>query len=276
MVSSYQPGVDVQPESEAQSPDSQSPEMARAKQLAAAIESLEQTLDPKPRSISGKRHSQRLADSRQLLESRIATIPDFERHSRKCQVCHSRYVEEIEEAYYNWSSAQWIINVFNISYDDAVYRHARAIGLDLRRRKNVAIAVEKLIEKVDEVTVTSSTVLRAVRALSCLTTDGRWTDLPTTHIVLTNKDLPKEASLTSNPSTEVGSTSSTEQREPLGTNDGGHSTVASHTGAPGTKSTDVTSSSSERSEPLRASDIKIPGARLHPSALQNRTGNAIT
>ena len=172
--------------------------MARAKQLAAAIDSLEQTLDPnnapKPRSISGKRHSQRLADSRQLLESRIATIPDFERHSRKCQVCHSRYVEEIEEAYYNWSSAQWIINVFNISYDDAVYRHARAIGLDLRRRKNVAIAVEKLIEKVDEVTVTSSTVLRAVRALSCLTPDGRWTDLPTTHVVVRGTDAATQSS----------------------------------------------------------------------------------
>src|SRR5690348_5572386 len=188
MVSPYQPAVDVQPESEAPSP-----EMARARQLAAAIESLEQTLDPaaaKSRSISGKRHSQRLADSRQLLESRIATIPDFERHSRKCQVCHSRYVEEIEEAYYNWSSAQWIINVFNISYDDAVYRHARAIGLDLRRRRNVVIALEKLIEKVDEVTVTSSTVLRAVRALSCLNSNGRWTDPPTTHVVVTTKSSP--------------------------------------------------------------------------------------
>ncbi|HXT86589.1 MAG TPA: hypothetical protein VN745_06175, partial [Verrucomicrobiae bacterium] len=200
-------------------------------------DALEQALDPaaaKSRSISGKRHSQRLADSRQLLESRIATIPDFERHSRKCQVCHSRYVEEIEEAYYNWSSAQWIINVFNISYDDAVYRHARAIGLDLRRRKNVAIAVEKLIEKVDEVTVTSSTVLRAVRALSGLTTDGRWTDLPTTHVVVTAKDLPAETT---------------------------NSTASASTAPPNSlpnKSADVTVSSTERSEPPRSSDITIP------------------
>ena len=309
MVSPYDPAVEVQPQPETEAPES--PEMARARQLAAAVDALEQTLDldnaPQPRSISGKRRSDRLADSRQLLESRIAAIPDFERHSRKCQVCHSRYVEEIEEAYYNWSSAQWIINAFNISYDDAVYRHARAIGLDIRRRKNVAIAVEKLIEKVDEVTVTSSTVLRAVRALSCLNNDGRWTDPPTTHIVLTNKDLPKHTSVTANPSTQAGSTSSTEQREPLdgldsastaSTNDadsmtsssietastsanrenaatnsftssgrseplngcdGGNSTAATHTVAPENKSTGVTSPSSERSEPIRAGDITIPG-----------------
>jgi hypothetical protein len=250
MVSPYEPAVEApqheSPEPEPQSPDPESPEMARAKQLAAAIDSLEQTLDPKPRSISGKRHSQRLADSRQLLQSRIESIPDFERHSRKCQVCHSRYVEEIEEAYYNWSSAQWIINVFNISYDDAVYRHARAIGLDLRRRKNVAIAVEKLIEKVDEVTVTSSTILRAVRALSCLTPDGRWTDLPTTHIVLTNKDLPKDTSVTATPSTEAGSTSSTERTEPL---DGRDSAATASTN----DADSMTSSSFERSEPASTS-----------------------
>lgn len=194
MVSPYEPAVELSPEPETESPESESPEMAQARQLAASIDALEQTLDPKPRSISGKRASERLANSRQLLESRIASIPDFERHSRKCQICHSRWVEEIEEAYYNWSSAQWIINSFNISYDDSVYRHARAIGLDARRRKNVGIALEKLIEKVDEVTVTSSTVLRAVRALSCLDSDGRWTDLPTTHVVVRGTEAGPSAS----------------------------------------------------------------------------------
>ena len=186
MVSPYDPAVEVSPEGQ-----TESPETARAKQRAASLNALEQALEPsKPRSISGKRASEKLANSRRLLESRIASNPDFERHSRKCQVCHSRWVEEIEEAYFNWSSAQWIINSFNISYDDAVYRHARAIGLDVKRRRNVVIALEKLIEKVDEVTVTSSTVLRAVRALSCLNSNGRWTDPPTTHVVVTTKSSP--------------------------------------------------------------------------------------
>lgn len=185
MASPHEPAVEASPETE-----TESAETARAKQLAASLNALEQALEPKPRSISGKRASEKLADARRLLESRIASNPDFERHSRKCQVCHSRWVEEIEEAYYNWSSAQWIINAFNISYDDAVYRHARAIGLDIKRRKNVVIAVEKLIEKVDEVAVTSSTVLRAVRALSCLDANGRWTDPPTTHVVVTTKNPP--------------------------------------------------------------------------------------
>lgn len=182
MVSPLDPAVEVPIESE-----TESPEMIRARNL---IEKIEASLPTRPNlsSNSGKRHSDRLANSRRLLQSRIASIPDFERHSRKCQVCHSRWVEEIEQAYYNWSSAQWIINNFQISYDDSVYRHARAIGLNVQRRKNVGIAVEKLIEKVDEVTVTSSTILRAVRALSLLDDNGRWTDPPSTHIFVRGSD----------------------------------------------------------------------------------------
>lgn len=185
--------VEVPPEPETEAPEAESPEMIRARKLIEKIEALEPARS-KLSSISGKRCSERLANSRRLLESRIASIPDFERHSRKCQVCHSRWVEEIEEAYYNWSSAQWIINAFHISYDDSVYRHARAIGLDARRRKNVAIAVEKLIEKVDQVTVTSSTVLRAIRALSLLDDNGHWTDPPSTHIFVRGTDAASSCS----------------------------------------------------------------------------------
>jgi len=271
MVSPLDPAVEVQPESqpespEAESPDQESPEMIRARELIEKIETLVPE-PPKPRSISGKRRVDRLADSRRLLRSRIASIPDFKRHCRKCQVCHSRYVEEIEEAYFNWSSAQWIISAFHISYDDAVYRHARAIGLDIRRRKNLAVAVEKLIEKVDEVTVTSSTILRAVRALSCLNNDGRWTDLPTTHVIVTTKDLPAQTTNSTAPTNSPQNespdvtTSSTERSEPFHENSSGSRKCASAS---------VTSTSTERSEPDRVSDIRIPEAA--PTALAEQGG----
>ena len=132
------------------------------------------------------------AAAKAKIDARCKSIPGFERHSRKCQICHSRDVEDIEEWYINWSSAHWIALSFKVGLEDVVYRHARAAGLDVLRRQNARMVVEKLMEQVDQVTVTSSTILRAARALSCMNDQGRWTDPPSTHIVLTSKDLPEQ------------------------------------------------------------------------------------
>lgn len=132
------------------------------------------------------------AAAKAKIDARCQSIPGFERHSRKCQVCHSRDVEEIEDWYINWSSAHWIALTFKVGLEDVVYRHARATGLDVLRRRNARMVVEKIMEQVDQVDVTSSTVLRAARALSCMDDQGRWTDPPSTHIVLTSKDLPEQ------------------------------------------------------------------------------------
>lgn len=135
---------------------------------------------------------------RAILAERRASIPGFNRHSRKCEICHDADVLEIEQAFVNWCSAPYIVRTFNLEYKDTVYCHARALGLDIVRRQNVRVAVEKLIEEVDQVKVTSATVLRAIRALSCIDDKGRWTDPPSTHIVLTGKDMPQQ-NLTSPP-----------------------------------------------------------------------------
>jgi hypothetical protein len=137
------------------------------------------------------------ADAKALIDARCESIPGFERHSRKCQICHNRYVEYIEEWYLNWSSAHWIALTFKLGLEDVVYRHARAARLDILRRQNARMVVEKLMEQVDQVTVTSATILRAARALSCMDDQGRWTDPPSTHIVLTSKDLPEPAAVSS-------------------------------------------------------------------------------
>ena len=144
---------------------------------------------------------------RSLLINRRASIPGFVRHSRKCKICHNHRVVEIEECYINWTSAHWIQEVFRIKSQDSIYRHARAAGLDAVRRQNVRVAVEKLIEEVDHVTVTSATILRAVRALSCLDDKGRWTDPPSTHIVLTAKDSPAQTTMMEAPRRAAADTS---------------------------------------------------------------------
>ncbi|MGC1655692.1 MAG: hypothetical protein WA758_02465, partial [Candidatus Acidiferrales bacterium] len=127
------------------------------------------------------------------LKLRRETIPGFDRHSRKCQICNHDYMEDIEEAYFNWTSATFIQDEFEISSIDTVYRHARATGLDVLRRENARFAIEKLVEEVDHAVVTGSTIIRAVRALSLIDGKGRWTDPPAKHIIVTGRDLSYQA-----------------------------------------------------------------------------------
>ncbi|HEV2287507.1 MAG TPA: hypothetical protein VGR81_00980 [Candidatus Acidoferrales bacterium] len=143
------------------------------------------------------------SSARPILKHRRETIPGFDRHRRKCQICNHDYMEDIEEAYFNWTSAAFILEQFDIACQDTIYRHARTVGLDVQRRENSRFAIEKLIEDVDHVTVTGSTVIRAVRALSLIDGKGRWTDPPAKHIILRAKDLSCQgvASITGPPLT---------------------------------------------------------------------------
>jgi hypothetical protein len=131
--------------------------------------------------------------ARDKLKLRRETIPGFDRHSRKCQICSHDYMEDIEEAYFNWTSAGSIQEEFEISSIDAVYRHARATGLDVLRRENARFAIEKLVEEVDDAHVSGGTVIRAVRSLSLIDGKGRWTDPPAKHIIVTGRDLSYQA-----------------------------------------------------------------------------------
>ena len=135
--------------------------------------------------------------ARAKLRTRRNTIPDFDRHSRKCQLCHHPDVDLIEEAFLNWHSARTIASRFRISRIDSIYRHAHAVGLDTLRRQNVRTVVERFIEEADHVSITAASVLRSIRALSCLDSKGRWVDLPSTRIIVTSKDLPAAAGLPS-------------------------------------------------------------------------------
>jgi hypothetical protein len=121
---------------------------------------------------------------------RNSSIPDFERHSRKCQICRNPYVDIIETAYLQWNRTDLICRYFRIDDSDTLYRHVRAAGLDVLRRQNVRVVVENFIEHWQGVKITAPTILRSIRALSCLDEKGRWTDPPSTrtHILLRGND----------------------------------------------------------------------------------------
>src|SRR6185437_9581005 len=144
---------------------------------------------------------------------RTAAIPGFDRHSRKCQICRSPYVDYIEQLYLQWEEVDLICRYFQLADADTVYRHARAAGLDVLRRQNSRWVVEQFIEQWRFVKITSSTVIRSIRALSCLDEKGRWTDPPSTHILVRGNDASASTSSSDSGLPESGVTSTTDIRE---------------------------------------------------------------
>jgi hypothetical protein len=118
-------------------------------------------------------------EARARLKLRLEGIPDFSRHSRKCQICNHPDIEELEEEYIDWASAHWIAETFELSDESTIYRHARATGLDVVRRENLGMALEKIVQEVDHLEApTVGEVLRAVRTLARLNSRGQWVSAP--------------------------------------------------------------------------------------------------
>ncbi|HEV2617511.1 MAG TPA: hypothetical protein VGU63_12980 [Candidatus Acidoferrales bacterium] len=138
-------------------------------------------LPPAPRSCH--------AAAKAKVAERIASVPGFERHSRKCQICRSPYVDFIEDKYLRWYRCDLVCRFYRIGDTDTLYRHVRAAGLDTLRRQNIGVVVENFIEQWPSVKVSASNILHSIRALSCLDDKGQWTDPPRTHILVRGQNL---------------------------------------------------------------------------------------
>ena len=89
------------------------------------------------------------------------TMVSLGRHKRTCSVCHHEQREEIESAFIGWRSPAAIAEDYRLADRASVYRHAHALGLFEKRRRNVRAALERIIEKAGEVDVTASAVVAA-------------------------------------------------------------------------------------------------------------------
>jgi len=129
----------------------------------------EQNEDPKP----PRRRLTNAAKAK--IANRCESNPAFERHSRKCQICSHPDIDELEDEFISWASAHWIAKAFELNDESTIYRHARAAGLDILRRENLGVVVEKVLQEVDHIAgPTVAEVLRAVRILSRLNRRGQW------------------------------------------------------------------------------------------------------
>lgn len=100
------------------------------------------------------------------------------RHQRKCIVCHHPDREAIEEEYVHWRDPWELSREYRIEDYRSIHRHARATGLLEKRRENLRSALDNIVEHSEGAKATADSVIRAVRAYSCLTESGEWIDPP--------------------------------------------------------------------------------------------------
>lgn len=98
------------------------------------------------------------------------------RHEKLCTICKHPKREEIEIDFINWHSPVEISKTYRLADRSTVYRHAHALGLFAKRRRNVRAALEGIIERAGEVEITAASVVAAVQAYAKINTAGQWID----------------------------------------------------------------------------------------------------
>ena len=96
---------------------------------------------------------------------------NFGRHAHQCTICSHANLDEIEQAFVNWTSPSELSREHSVSRD-AIYRHARALNLIEIRRRNVRAALERIIERAGDVEVNAAAVVSAVSAYAKINSRG--------------------------------------------------------------------------------------------------------
>jgi hypothetical protein len=104
------------------------------------------------------------------------------RHARKCTICNHPEREAIEEEFLHWHPPNGIADRYGLAGDRIVYRHAHAVGIYEQRRGKLHSALDLIVESAATAKVTADSVIRAIRAYSCLTPSGQWIE-PPAHVI---------------------------------------------------------------------------------------------
>ena len=98
------------------------------------------------------------------------------RHQRNCTICRHPRRDEIEHHFVGWRSPASIAEEFGLADRSSIYRHANAFDLLAKRQRNIRAALERIIEKADEVEVTAAVIVAAVQAYSKINAAGQWVE----------------------------------------------------------------------------------------------------
>lgn len=95
-------------------------------------------------------------------------------HARKCSICRHPQRSEIEQAFLDWQCISSIATEFQLSGRNALYRHARAVGLLANRNRAVRSALARIIEKVCDVEPDAAAIVRAIEIFAHINDQGEW------------------------------------------------------------------------------------------------------
>jgi len=76
----------------------------------------------------------------------------------------------------NWESPASLANKYGLADRTSIYRHAHALNLFEKRKRNVRAALERIIEKSGEVEVTASAIVAAIQAYAKINAQGQWVE----------------------------------------------------------------------------------------------------
>jgi hypothetical protein len=128
-----------------------------------------------------------LLDARRF--PRHYTPTPIDRHERLCAICHHQDREAIEQAFLQWRRTTDIRYEFSLPSRTTIYRHAHAMGLFEKRAQSVRFVLENVMEESSACESTGDTMVRAVRAYSCLDRSGRWVE-PPRRVIIARELLP--------------------------------------------------------------------------------------
>lgn len=111
-------------------------------------------------------------DEEQIQEKKDGGGVNLGRHQAQCTICLSPNRQQIDEDWINWHHPGHFKDAFGVSRD-TLYRHAHATGLFSKRRKNVSMVLEKMIERVDWAPVSGSVILSAIKVLEKINRAGQ-------------------------------------------------------------------------------------------------------
>ncbi len=158
--------------------------IAIAEGIAYLLANRDRYIKPAPK----RRRRREAPDSQPSASSQAQST--LSHHARHCTICHHPERQAIEEEFIHWHSPRIIEHSYAVGAR-SVYRHARALGLFERRAIHLRDALGHIIEKVENTSITSDAVVRAVYAHSHLSSSGRWVE-ERSLVVSSNRLAPPE------------------------------------------------------------------------------------
>lgn len=99
---------------------------------------------------------------------------DLTRHCRMCSICRREDRAEIDAEFLRWKNPALICRERGLVDRTSLWRHCHAMGLYEKRRRNVRVVLEKLLERSSEVIeITAPAIIQAATALAKINAAGQ-------------------------------------------------------------------------------------------------------